>query len=83
MRYHAPTKQFTIGLDAIGMVSYLLLDTMKHVRQAEGLPLEPYKRDGVLTNADYAQKNIIEAADKIGIDLGGRWGNEIDLREKP
>ncbi len=54
---------------------------MKHIRQAAGLPLEPYKRDSAITHADHAQKNLIDAAERLGIDLGASWGNEIDLRE--
>jgi len=81
MKYHAPTKKLIIDLDALEYVSLSLLNAMKHIRQSEGLPLEPYKRDCALTDADHAQKNLIDAADRLGIDLGARWGNELDLRE--
>jgi hypothetical protein len=81
MKYHAPTNKLVVDLDALRYVSLELLNSMKYIRHLAGLPLEPYKRDSILTDADYAQKNIIDAAERLGIDLGARWGNEIDLRD--
>ena len=81
MKFHAPTKKFVVATDDIEYVSLALLCAMKHIREASNLPLGPYKRDGALTPADHAQKMIIDAADRIGIDPGARWGNDLDLRE--
>lgn len=81
MKFHAPTGKIVIRLDDIEYAALALLCAMRHIREASGLPLEPYKREGSLTEADQAQKNIIDAADRLGIDLGAQWGNELDLRE--
>jgi hypothetical protein len=46
-----------------------------------GLPLDKYRQDGPLSNADHAQRGIIDAAKKLGIDLGADWGSDLDLRD--
>jgi len=81
MKYHAPSNSFTVSVADIEYAALALRCAMRHIREASDLPLEPYKRDGALTPADHAQKMVIEAADRLGIDLGARWGNELDLRE--
>lgn len=55
-----------------------LLCAIRNIKRAAGLPLTPYKSDGSLTNADHAMHNILTGAEHLGIDLGARWGNEID-----
>jgi hypothetical protein len=83
LQYHAPTKKLTVDVDTLEYVALAMRCSMRHMRTAAGLPLEPYERDGQLTEADHAQKILIDAAEKLGIDLGARWGNELDLREAP
>lgn len=81
IQFHAPTKRLTIDVDTLEYVALSMRCSMRHIRKASGLPLEPYPRDGALTEADHAQKLLIDAAERIGIDLGARWGNELDLRD--
>ncbi len=55
-----------------------LLCAIRNIKRAANLPLTPYKHDGPLGWADHAMHNILTGAEHIGIDLGARWGNEID-----
>lgn len=61
---------------AIHSIRYAL----RHIRSMAGLPMDKYKSDGALTHADHAQRGIIQACERLGIDLGAEWGNELDLR---
>ena len=79
MNYHFPTKQFTVDSRKLESAAYSFIYALRHVREASGLPLTPYDREGGLTNADHAQKGILDGAKAMGIDLGGDWGNEIDV----
>lgn len=55
-----------------------LLYAIKQIKKTAKLPLTPYKNDKALEPADFAMKGVLDAAEKMGIDLGARWGNEID-----
>ena len=55
-----------------------LLHAIKQIKKGAGLPLTPYKNDTALKPADFAMKSILDGAERMGIDLGARWGNEID-----
>lgn len=55
-----------------------LLYAIKQIKIASNLPLTPYKLDGPLRAPDFAMKLVLDAAERLGIDLGARWGNEID-----
>jgi hypothetical protein len=80
MKYHAPTDEFTISKKSLEMAVHNLLYSMRHIRAMDKLPQTKYEREGgQLSHADHAQKGIIDAAKEIGIDLGGDWGNEIDI----
>ena len=79
MQFHAPTKQFTVSAKDLEYAAISLRLAIKHIRIIDGLPLAKYKRENTLTNADHAQKMIIEAAKVIGIYLGAEWGNELDV----
>ena len=81
MRYHAETKKFLIDAADLEFASLSFLYAIKHIRLASGLPLDKYKQDGPLTEPDYAMRAIIETADRLGIEMGARWGNELDVRD--
>lgn len=83
MKYHAPTKCFVIEQRAIEGAALHLLYAMKTIRELSGFPLEPHQRPGCMTRGCHAEKALIDLANDLGIDLGGRWPGEIDLREKP
>ena len=82
MNYHHPTKQFTVEPHKLEHAAYSFIYALRHVREASGLPLTPYEREGGLTNADHAQKGILDGAKAMGIDLGAEWGNELDLSKR-
>lgn len=81
MLFHAPTGRFVVSQEGLRSCSDQLLFAIKQIRLSAGLPLEPYPRQTELSPADHAQKSIIDAATAVGIDLGARWGNELDLRD--
>lgn len=81
MQYHALTKQFTVAAKDLEYATSLLRETIKYIRIIDGLPLTKYKRETALTNADLAQKMIIDAAKAIGIDMGAEWGNQLDISD--
>jgi len=81
MKFHAPTGQFTVNKKDLEYAAHTLLNTIKHIREMNGLPLTKYKREGLLEASDFAQKNIIDAAKALGIDLGAEWGNELDVSD--
>lgn len=83
MKYHAPTKCFVIEARAIEGAAMYLRYAMKTMREHSGFPMEPHKRPTCMTLACHAEKALIDLANEIGIDLGGRWPGEIDLRDKP
>jgi len=70
-----------IDLESLEHMALSIRYAMKQIRQLAGLPLEPYPQVGHLSPADHAQKDLIDGADHLGIDLGAKWGNEIDLRD--
>ena len=81
MRYHAQTGQFIINVKAIEMIALQIPYIIKQIRLSAGLPLDKYKKDGPLTPADHAMHAVLELADRIGIDMGARWGEELDVRD--
>lgn len=56
-----------------------LLYAIKKIKQSAGKPLTPYKHDmRPLDDAEHAMHGILSGAAALGMDLGARWGNEID-----
>ncbi len=80
MKYHPKLKAAIIPMTHYEAVGFLLLDALVDIRQAYDLPLDKYKRVGLLDQSDHAQRNILDIAEALGIELGAKWGNEIDLR---
>ena len=81
MKYNPSLDAAVIPMDELKSIGTLLLDALVEIRNAYELPLDKYERSGPLTRSDHAQKGIIEIGDRLGIELGARWGNEIDLRD--
>ncbi len=83
MIYHAPTGRLVIDIDKAKYLAESLRYALAAIRRAAGQPLARYQREPgtALTQADHAQKHIIDGAYAVGIDLGGRWGNELDLSD--
>ena len=80
MEYNFVTKGFTITERHIKSASYKFINALRYIRKMNGLPLDRYHSDGVLTEADQAMKGVIDGAKHLGINLGAEWGNELDLR---
>jgi len=82
MKYHAPTGEFTVSKSDIEMAAHSFIYSIRNIREAAGLPMTKYKREGPLEAADHAQKGLIDAAKYIGIDLGAEWGEDLDVSER-
>lgn len=83
MKYHAPTKCFVIEPASLERTALQLRYAMQCARELGGFPLEPHKRPGAMTRACHLEKALINLAEDIGIDMGGTWPGQIDLRDKP
>ena len=83
MKYHFPTRQFTVDQDGFELAGYSLIYAIRHIRDIAGLPHTKYAREGMLSDADHAQKSILDAAKALGIDLGAEWGNQLDVSDSP
>jgi hypothetical protein len=81
VRFHAPTGQFTVEAERLKFAATCFRHALCAIRELAGLPLTRYERNGALTSADHAQRAVIEGAESVGIDLGGRYGNEIDVSD--
>ena len=80
MKYSYDADGLIIGVQSLRQAGGLMRDILRHIREANNLPLDKYERQGLLQDADYAQRYVLELAKLLGIDLGAEWGNEIDLR---
>jgi hypothetical protein len=78
MKYHAPTQAFTVEPEHLAQSTGYALYAIRKIKEAAGLPLTPYKRTVALNNPDFAMRGIIDAFQRLGIDLGAQWGNDID-----
>ena len=83
MKYHAPTKAFTVSADALECASLALRYAIRNVRKQAGLPLEPHKGDVIMGPPQFAEAAILEAARHMGIDLGAQRHGQLDVRDAP
>ena len=81
MTYDAQRDRFALAHSDLQRSATMFRSALRNIRKLAGLPLDRYARTGPLAPADHAQRDVIEGAEVLGIDLGGRWGNEIDLRD--
>lgn len=81
MKYNPKTKSIEISLEKVDHAANLLKYALKNIRLQAGLPLDKYRQEGGLTNADYAMKSILDAAKALGIEMEAEWGEQLDLRE--
>lgn len=78
--FNAQTKSLEIPVATLERVSCELTYTLRSIREIAGLPMDKYPRPGPLEPADHAQRAVLEIANALGINMGAKWGNEIDLR---
>ncbi len=82
MRFHAPTKQFTVSLDQIQSCTDNLQFAIKKIRQAAGLPLDGNAYQGAaMDDACHAEQAILNACQALGIDLGATRAGQLDVRK--
>ena len=79
--YDPIRKVFLVSVDDMSKVGLYLRLALRGIRELDALPLGRYERSGRLELADHVQRNVLEAAEYLGMTLGGRWGNEIDLSD--
>lgn len=79
MNYHAPTNKFTVAQGDLQNAARGLLYAMGHIRDLEKKPRTPFKQEGQLTAGDYACCGIMDAANQLGIDLGAKRHQQLDL----
>ena len=80
MKYSPELDAVIIPMEKLKPAGYFLLTAIAEIRKAYGLPLDKYERTGQLEASDHTQKSVIDAAECLGIELGAKWGNEIDVR---
>lgn len=81
LKYHAPTKQFTVTQNALEGVALHLRYVIKHIRQQAGLPLTAHGYEGQMGDPQFAEKAVLDAAAELGIDLGASRPGKLDVSE--
>ncbi|MFG0337714.1 hypothetical protein ACF8FF_07250 [Pseudomonas sp. zjy_13] len=80
MRYHAPSKQFTISLDQLQNHAATMRFAIRKIREIANLPLEGGDRPVQMTPACHAEQAILDSCMNIGIDLGATRAGKLDVR---
>lgn len=70
MNYDPKIKALTLKTSDLDAVYLNLMYTLKQLRELAGLPLNSYKRDGLLDTHDFAAMAVVEAGMSLGIDFG-------------
>lgn len=82
MNFNPRKNSLQLSPDDARQAYSLFIYSLRSIRELAGLPLDKYKQEGGLDAADHAQRGIIDGANKLGIDMGAEWGNELDLRNE-
>jgi hypothetical protein len=84
MKYHAPTNAFTFAPEQLQRAASELLWSIRCIRKASGLPLEPRDTDaeGCMKDPDFAEQAVLDAAAALGIDLGASRYGKLDVRDE-
>jgi hypothetical protein len=80
MKYHAPTNAFTFAPEQLQRAASGLLWSIRCIRKASGLPLEPRETETAMKDPDFAEQAILDAAAALGIDLGASRYGKLDVR---
>lgn len=80
MKYHHPTKAFTVDPKDLERASDSLMWAIKCIRETAKLPLEPRKTEVGMEPPDFAEQAILDAAKALGIDLGAERYGRLDVR---
>lgn len=79
MTYSAIHKKLLVEPKDLSSFSTEMLCTMANIRKAMNIPLTARENDTPLAPIDHIERGIIDALLKIGVDLGVKWGCELDL----
>jgi hypothetical protein len=79
MKYHSPTNQIVISIEDIKEACASLRWAIKHIRIAGHCDPRGYVTDGALTDTDFAEGAILDAANALGIDLGATRRGQLDV----
>jgi len=82
MKYDPKLNRLVVPTDDLQHVYFLMMYSLKHLRECAGLPLDKYERSGMMDSHDYAATSIVEAMIKLGVHLGitPHEHNKLDLR---
>ena len=79
MKYHAPSRQFTVKLSDIEQACHLLRWSIRSIRLQAGLEPKGYTKEGPMEAPQFAESGILRAARALGIDLGSENEGELDV----
>lgn len=83
MQYHAPTKSLTVGFGDIEGAANSLRHAIRHIRILAELPLDSHKGETIMSSPQFAEAAILDAARRMGIDLGAHRHGQLDVRDAP
>lgn len=69
MKYNPRLKALVVSPSDMDRTYYLIMFALKQMRLSAGLPLEKYKREGALSEHDYAAMALVELGTNLGIDF--------------
>lgn len=83
MKYNPKLKALVIKPDDLDRAYYLIMYSLKKMREGAGLPLSRYEKDGPLEAHDFAAIALMEAGECIGIDfeVTPHNHNKLDLTD--
>jgi len=83
MKYNPRLKALVVTTGEMDQTFYLIMYSLKAMRESAGLPLTKYERDGVLNDHDHAAIAIIELGINLGIDFDvtPHNHNKLDLSD--
>lgn len=81
MTYHAPTNQFTVSPRDLQSAAHSLRWAIKHIRLGHKLDPKGYKNEGPMGDPEFAEAGILDAARKLGIDLGADREGQLDVSD--
>lgn len=83
MKYNPKKKALMVPLADAEHVHFLMLHTLKKLRQLAELPLTPFEKSGLLNNHDHAAIAVVEMAERLGLDfeVTPHNHNKLDLSD--
>jgi len=80
MEYSAIHDKLIISQDELRKASLGIMYAMKKYRQSAGILIGKRERETVmLTDFDYAEREMICSLKSLGININAEWGSDLDL----